>query len=72
MPRTLQQRHSLSVGATRVVRVNATDDLDDAGKAILFTASGGTAGTEYRVRVTCGTDSSPAETLVYDLLLDWE
>ena len=112
MPNTLPQRHTLSVGATRLVRINATSDLDDGasftgtptvaevttsdltlannivntatytdaitgntvaiGKGIQFTAAGGTADTTYRVRVTCSTDSSPAETIVYDLLLDWE
>jgi hypothetical protein len=109
---TLSQRHTLSVGETRVVRVNCTADLDDgasltgtptvvevtttaltlgdkavnaatytdantgrtvaAGKAVQFTVAGGVAGTTYRVRVTVGTDSTPAETLVYDLLLSWE
>ncbi len=39
------------------------------GKAVEFTVSGGTAGTLYRIRVTVSTASSPAETLVYDLLL---
>lgn len=110
MPITLKQRHSLSVGTTRLVRVDATSDLDDgasftgtptvaevtttaltlanktvtsasytdnsgatvaAGKAVQFTVAGGVAGTQYRVRVSCGTDSSPAETLVYDVLIDW-
>ena len=112
MPHTLVQRHTLSVGATRVVRINCTSDLDSGesltgtptvaevtssdltlgsksvntatytdaatgvlvaiGKGIIFTAAGGTAGTTYRVRITCGTDATPAETLVYDALLDWE
>ena len=111
MPKTLKQRHTLSVGATRLVRVDGTDDLDDGasftgtptvvevttsdltltnkavnsatytdidgatvaiGKGLQFTASGGSAGTTYTIRVTCSTDSSPAETLVYDLKLNWE
>lgn len=109
MPITLSQRHTVSVGATRLVRVNCTQDLDDGasltgtptiaevtttaltlgskavnsatysdavtgrtvsvGKALQFTVAGGVAGTSYTVRCTCGTNSSPAETLVYDLLL---
>lgn len=39
------------------------------GKALEFTVTGGVAGTSYTIRATCGTDSSPAETLVYDLTL---
>ena len=42
------------------------------GKGIEFTASGGSANTTSTIRATCSTDSSPAETLVYDLYLDWE
>ena len=112
MPHTLEQRHTLSVGATRLCRVNCTDDLDSGvsltgsptvaevttsdltlankivntatytddvtgntvaiGKGIQFTVSGGSAGTTYRVRITCSTDGSPAETLVFDVLIDWE
>jgi len=111
MARILAQRYTLSVGATRMVRIDCTDDLDDGasftgtptvaeqttsdltianeavntstyscsasketvaiGKAIEFTVAGGSAGTEYTVRVTCGTDSTPAETLVYDIILAW-
>jgi len=41
------------------------------GKAVEFTVAGGVAGTTYRIRVTCGTTSSPAETLVYDVLLSF-
>jgi hypothetical protein len=111
MARILSQRYTLSVGATRMVRINCTDDLDDGasltgtptvaeqttsdltlddkavnaatyscavtgktvaiGKAIEFTVAGGSAGTDYTVRCTCSTDSSPAETLVYDVILSW-
>lgn len=36
-----------------------------ASQAVLFrvTASGATAGTEYIIKVTCGTDATPAQTL---------
>lgn len=36
-----------------------------AGKAVQFriTASGATAGTEYTIKITCGTDATPAQTL---------
>ncbi len=33
------------------------------GQAVQFTATGGTAGTTYTIRVTCGTDATPAQTL---------
>jgi hypothetical protein len=111
MPRTLTAAKALSAGSTRLVRLDATDDLDDGasftgtptvaevttsdltldnkivntatysdsqtgrtvaiGKGIQFTAAGGTAGQSHTVRVTCSTDSSPAETLVYDLTITW-
>ena len=109
MPITLTSTKRISVGSTRVVRLNCTNDLDDGasltgtptvaevttsvltlgsktvnaatysdsetgktvaiGKGIVFTATGGVAGTSYTVRATCGTNSTPAETLVYDLIL---
>ena len=112
MPRTFTTAHAISEGATRIVRLNAMDDLDDGasftgtptaveqdtaaltitsvavttatysdartgrnvaiGQGILFSVAGGTAGESYTVRVTCDTDSSPSETLVYDLTITWE
>lgn len=33
------------------------------GQAVQFLAAGGTAGTTYTIRVTCGTDASSAQTL---------
>lgn len=105
----LEQRHTVSVGSTRVVRINCTRDLDSGasltgtptivevtttaltlaskavnaatyiesqtgdtvaiGKALEFTVTGGVAGTTYTIRASCSTNSSPAETLVYDLYL---
>ncbi len=38
-----------------------------AGKAVQFRVSGGTSGVRYNVEVTCGTTSSPAQTLVVEL-----
>lgn len=109
MPITLPQVHTVSAGATRLVRINCTRDLDSGasltgtptivevtttaltlankkvntatyveadtgdtvavGKALEFTVTGGVAGTTYTIRATCATNSSPAETLVYDLTL---
>lgn len=106
MPITLTQRREISAGATRLVRINCTRDLDDGasltgtptvvevtttaltlslkivntaaytdsvtgetvavGKGIQFVCSGGVAGNTYTIRATCTTNSSPAETLVYD------
>jgi len=110
MPITLTQRHELSAGGTRVVRVNCTADLDDGasltgtvsaddatgvltitdktvnsaaysdsvtgktvaiGKGFRFTVTGGVAGTTYRVACSCGTNSTPAEVLPYDVLLTY-
>lgn len=33
------------------------------GQAVQYLAAGGTAGTTYTIRVTCGTDGSAAQTL---------
>lgn len=41
-----------------------------AGRAVQFTTTGGTAGTRYTISVSVGTDSTPAQTLEADLLLD--
>ena len=41
-------------------------------KAIQFTIAGGTSGQSYTVRVTVSTDSTPVETLEYDLIITWE
>ena len=50
----------------------ATGKTVEVGKAVTFTVAGGVANTTYRIRVTVETDSLPAETLVYDVLLSWE
>ena len=111
MVATCRQRHVLSVGETRLIRFDLTDDLeagaslsgtptvsevtttdltlankavntstyvDDltgetiaVGKAVQFTCAGGSAGTTYRVRVTVSTDSTPTETLVWDVLISF-
>jgi len=59
--------------------VNTTTYVDDlsgatvaVGKAVEFTCAGGVAGTTYRVRITVSTDSTPTETLVWDVLISWE
>jgi hypothetical protein len=39
------------------------------GAAILFRVAGQKVGVTYRVRVTCSTNGTPAQTLVYDVLL---
>ena len=38
--------------------------------AVTFLVSGQNAGTEYTVRVTCGTDATDAQTLEYDVKFD--
>ena len=39
------------------------------GQAVQFKVSGGTAGTTYTIRITVTTDSTPAQTLVLDVVL---
>jgi hypothetical protein len=41
------------------------------GKAVICTVAGGTAGSTYTLRITVSTDSTPAETLVYDVQISW-
>lgn len=48
-----------------------TGDTVAIGKALEFTVTGGTAGSTYTIRATCSTNSTPAETLVYDLALTY-
>ena len=112
MPRTCVQRHTLSVGATRVIRVDFTDQLDEgasitgtptaveqttsdltidnvaattadytddytratvsAGKAVLFRVAGGSAGDTHTVLVTAVSDSSPDETIPWNVVFNWE
>ena len=46
------------------VRINGVFVWEVAiGKAVQFTVTGGTAGTTYTIRVTCGSDGSPAQTV---------
>lgn len=35
-----------------------------AGKAVLFTLAGLTLGTDYTITISCGSNSTPAETIV--------
>lgn len=37
-----------------------------ANKAVLFSVAGGTSGTQYEITVSCGTDGTPAQTLVVE------
>jgi len=41
----------------------------DSGKAVQFSVSGGTARTDYTIRVTAAGNSSPIQTLIYDMRL---
>lgn len=38
-------------------------------RSVVFTVSGGVAGTTYRIRVTVGTDATAAQTLVREIAL---
>lgn len=40
------------------------------GEAIQFTVAGGTAGNAYTIKISCGTDSTPAQTLYGSLIID--
>ena len=42
-------------------------DTVAAGQAVQFRISGGTAGSTYTIRITVGTDSSPAQTRMQKL-----
>ena len=72
---TEQTTSDLTLGNKVVTSTTYTDSVTGetvaAGKAFSFTATGGTAGTAYRIRASVATDSSPAETLVYDLILTY-
>lgn len=39
------------------------------GQAIQFSVTGGTAGTTYQITCSCGTDATPAQTLVATVTL---
>lgn len=41
-----------------------------AGQAVEFTVAGGVLGSTYIVRVTAGTDSSPAQVLIEDVRIE--
>lgn len=107
MPTTAGQLPTASAGATRLVAVDYTDDLDSgelltgtptiaevtttdltitnkvvstgaltidgravvAGAAVQCLVTGQQAGTTYRIRITVGTDSTPAQTFVDDILM---
>ncbi len=47
---------------TQALTVNGVDII--AGQGVQWSVSGGTAGVLYTITVSCGTDSTPAETLV--------
>lgn len=41
--------------------------LASVDQAVVFTVAGGVAGTEYRLRITAGTDADTAQTLIQDI-----
>ena len=40
------------------------------GEAVQFSVAGGTAGEQYIINILCSTDSSPAETLEQNVILE--
>lgn len=40
-----------------------------AGRVVSFTATGGTADTDYTVTIRCGTDATPAQTVEGDIFI---
>jgi len=60
----------LTIGTAAVNTGALALDIDGAsvtaaiGTAVQFTIAGALSATEYRVRVSCGTDATPAQTLV--------
>ena len=61
----------LTVASEQVNTVALTIDGVSVGigQAVQFSVSGGTAGTTYTVRIECGTDASPAQTLIVNICL---
>lgn len=110
MPIKFDQRPKISAGATEIIKIDFTDQLDSgsdelltgtptvtevttsdltlankmvstitmtildrevaAGMAVTFKVTGQKAGTQYQFRVSVGTTSSPARTLVFDGIFD--
>ncbi len=55
--------------AVNVAPVEISGHLVAIGKAIQFSVSGQVRGNTYRIRISCGTTGTPAETLPYHYLL---
>ena len=52
---------SNKVVSTSILDISGVDVA--AGRAVQFSVSGGVAGSTYTLKVSCGTDSSPAQIL---------
>jgi len=108
MPIKLDQRPTISAGATEVASIDFTEQLDSTetltgaptiaeittadltfsnkvvstaaltildrevavGRAVQFKVTGQKAGTQYQVRITASTTSTPARTLVFDAIFN--
>lgn len=55
---------TLASKALNTAPLTIVDDSVVASQAVQFTVTGGTTGVEYTVKITVGTDASPAQTLV--------
>lgn len=64
---TVVEQTTAELTISNVAKNTATLTLEGesvtANQAVQFKVSGGTAGTQYTMLVTCGTDASPAQTL---------
>jgi len=54
--------------STTALTIDGTSNA--IGEAVVFSITGGTAGTAYTIKVTCGTDSTPAQTLITNVTLE--
>lgn len=63
---------TLSDEAVNTAALNILGRAVAIGQAAQFSVSGAAAGVTYTLRVTCGTDASPAQTLVVVLTIPCE
>lgn len=60
---------SLSSKAINSGSITVNGETCAAGQAITFRASGGVAGTQYTIRITVGTNATPAQTRIVKVRL---
>lgn len=61
---------TLSSKAVNGSSIRVNNDTCVAGQAVQFLVAGGVAGSNYQIKITVGTNASPAQVLVVRLSLD--